>query len=842
MKTTNNLTSPPREKTSVAIQGIDRSTPDDIVTDGACATLKNARFKDGAWRPVCKHKIIKRGISLPLGTNIIYHHPAGGDGKYITELVTIKVDNTKKYTYALYDSKSSTSTTIITLDEMATVSHFGNVLILASNNSLHYFLLKDGSYKPYSIPPEPKITLINNSFTPVYPDLVNTLLNFGTWEKYSSSSSTARKRARWAVYDLASDSPMIATSYTNTDGRRMWMGEIAYFCAYRMADGTIVPCTPIKILTSEDTSLADSNIILHFSLGVVDEKVYLEQRHENNMPPENTMTCNQLKYIAPSLGVTLPNSIDKTLFTSFVVFTTRLNSIIELKTARLLSDYRGGSTPPYQQNDLLNQPFYIAQEIPMENFVANIDLSYDVLENAVTNAMYTPSNNSHTLVGDTSLDYNSRLHLAALSIIPNKGYNSIFDATGDGDAYNLAYDIDIDNTTYTVGYSELLSSNPISPSTNVITYPDYRARLLRIFSSSKSASFKLTPAIANNVAYYTAPSTRWLKYPPITATYRDGEHTPITISSSISQPNRIQVSATNNCFSFPFENNYAVGSANNRIIAMQSAAIKIGDEKVGALPLYVFTTEGIYALRAGEETLYATVNPVNYDKIINPNTLAINGAIVYITDKGVHMLTSQGTQVISTPIHDAAGRPPLDFLRNCKIIYPKQYNEVVFLDESRADGEVYVYNIDAEYWSTRTLKGKKLNTDELCLETAIYDLADEDESQAERMTIHTRPIKLGNVEYKRLDTIIPRLSTGDNGIIFNLSINGSVDGSNYHELRKVATTIPAEKINPVVVRRTPFSAKYFKCSLILEGDGSTYNSSITHIDFEWYMKFKHRMR
>ena len=100
MKTTNNLTSPPREKSSVVIQGIDRSTPDDIVTDGACATLKNARFKDGAWRPVCKHKIIKRGISLPLGTNIIYHHPAGGDGKYITELVTIKVDNTKEYTYA----------------------------------------------------------------------------------------------------------------------------------------------------------------------------------------------------------------------------------------------------------------------------------------------------------------------------------------------------------------------------------------------------------------------------------------------------------------------------------------------------------------------------------------------------------------------------------------------------------------------------------------------------------------------------------------------------------------------------------------------------------------------
>lgn len=36
----------------MAISGLDRSTPDDIVKDGACKELHNVRYKDNAWRPV----------------------------------------------------------------------------------------------------------------------------------------------------------------------------------------------------------------------------------------------------------------------------------------------------------------------------------------------------------------------------------------------------------------------------------------------------------------------------------------------------------------------------------------------------------------------------------------------------------------------------------------------------------------------------------------------------------------------------------------------------------------------------------------------------------------------
>ena len=259
--------------------------------------------------------------------------------------------------------------------------------------------------------------------------------------------------------------------------------------------------------------------------------------------------------------------------------------------------------------------------------------------------------------------------------------------------------------------------------------------------------------------------------------------------------------------------------------------------------MYAFTEEGIYALRAGSETLYARVDAINYDKIINPNTLAINGGIVYITEKGVHLLTSAGSTVISTPIHDANGMPPLDFLRTCKILWPKQYNEIVLLNED--SHSAYVFNLDSAYWSTRDLQGRKINTDELIYGQSIYDLSDEDENRALPCTIETRPIKLGNVEFKRLETIVPRMATNNNSALVDIQVDGSVDGSAYSQLRMVqAESVDANKINPLVLRRTPFSAKYFKVMLDIDAtpDEATYNTSITHIDFEWYHRFKSRMR
>ena len=141
--------------------------------------------------------------------------------------------------------------------------------------------------------------------------------------------------------------------------------------------------------------------------------------------------------------------------------------------------------------------------------------------------------------------------------------------------------------------------------------------------------------------------------------------------------NKLRVSAANNPFSFPLANSYAIGSGNNRIIAVNSAAIEMSDAKFGEFPLYVFTEEGIFALQSGSgEILYSSIIPINYDCIINPKTLAVNYNILYITDRGIMAMSSEGVSLISEPVNDQHNTPPIEFLRTAYLCYHLAHNEV----------------------------------------------------------------------------------------------------------------------------------------------------------------------
>jgi hypothetical protein len=88
------------------------------------------------------------------------------------------------------------------------------------------------------------------------------------------------------------------------------------------------------------------------------------------------------------------------------------------------------------------------------------------------------------------------------------------------------------------------------------------------------------------------------------------------------------------------------------------------------------------------------------------------------------------------------------------------------------------------------------------------------------------------------------MATNDKMVVFAMDVDGSVDGYSYSELRKVIDEeLESHRVNPITLRRTPFSAKYFKCHMLMEPElGESFNPSITHIDFEWYRKLRHRMR
>lgn len=887
------LSTPPRQKTSVAIIGLDRSTPDDIVQDGACKELHNVRYKDNAWRPVHEHKVVAHP-NLPISTadttyNIVYKHPATPESHYVVE---IKVNG--KYYYYDYDSAiaqwKDAITLIASFAEQQEVSHFGNVLTFRGASTTS-FLLSKNRYTTFVIPPY-SLTSIS-SYSSKHAQATQVRLGdrqagFGyPWEEYNpeniqGANSPWEYRGAWfPIHNITQDYPTVSAEDDH------WVGELLLFTTWRMADGANLSPSPLHLLKSYEGKYPVPN-------GYARKIGIAPSPREQFLARQNGKDLSSLdKYLAitieatniadtgvyapqteqftrawlPNLRIDIPVDAELSAVTHIAIWATRIHPIFAFNRTYSVEQGRdnnfGGtkeivSTSEsfisyYDKTNLAEQPFYLVREIPVEDIITeegkryiNIQLSSSVLENITTNLVYAPNNNIHDVDFDCALDYNNQLHTANITTRLCDGYN-LGDNEPEGTTKYLQRDyisIEVNNAVYNVLSTSMRSNTGAvgsSPYSHVLSYPDARAKSIKADGIGR---FTFTPAVANNFAWYHAPHSEEEKYPLIERTLQSFVHPDDDVDNrEVKQPNRIQVSAPNNPFSFPFENNYAVGSSNNRIITLQSAAIEMSDAKFGEMPLYAFTTEGIFALQAGSETLYSNVIPINYDKIINPNTLAINGAIVYITEKGVHLLTNQGTQVISSPIHDSAGMPPLDFLRTCKIIYPKQYNEIVLLNEADKEGVAYVYNLDAGYWSTRDLEGFKLNTDELYLGNTIYDLADEDESKALPMTITTRPIKLGNIEFKRLETIAPRMSSGDKDFASHIHLTGSVDGTNYMTLREHDLDIEAHKVNPFTLRRTPFSAKYFKYHMFMEPkQGETFNPSITHIDFEWYIKFRRRMR
>lgn len=905
MMKNDNLTSPPRQRTSVAIQGIDRSSPDDIVKDGMCEELHNLRWKDNAWRPVHPHK--KRSVKgLPDGQvtpTIIYKHPVSDPDYYIGQLKLI----TGSYRYVNYNITSGEYTTIATFRTLQKVSHFGNVLMFSdwSRGTASSFLFRSGQYEEYvtnTLFPTLSSSLVHDPSKGIKPLAFSVSENFTVsfdtpnaqnfnytflkdrWYEARSSihldfnpldevvnlaPSSCKFRflwefARWDTNDNTADTidyKQIA-AYDND----RWYGEHALFAALRMKDGSIINPSPLSIAISNNNYKG-----CMVKRGLIDFYKFENTSYVRNQfngivlisreysPSENLAYASlpdaPISYVYEDITVSIPTSVNTSLIDSIALYSTRVYSSIDVaKIRKATEDFESPVFEVFNDIPLASQPFYLLTEknllecdIIDDNYIFGYRFASDDAELITTKTVYSPSI-AHNIFSQGDLDYNHRLHLYDIKEYLNDSpiFNAIRDENFD---FSTQIGIHLQNSNIE-GFkwgSPISGMNIKDEYSLILSYHDYRVVDFLVHVSVTdpyTLAFRAREAMGNNIAYFVNRPTADFKYPPIIISSQHGgiqsSFMP-TADNALIQPNRLQVSAPNNPFSFPFENSYSFGSSNNRIIAMQSAAIEMHEMKVGELPLYVFTEEGIFALVAGQNTLYASVAAINYDRIINPNTLAINGAIVYITEKGVHLLTSQGTQVISTPIHDANGIPPLDFLRTCKILWPKQYNEVVLHNEN--DNKAYVFNLDSGYWSTRTLNGVKLNTDELHSSSFIYDLTDEDESISLDASFTTRPIKLGNVEFKRLETIIPRMNTGAGGSQIDLQLQGSVDGHEYHIMRECRSSYDLNRVNPMVVRRTPFSAKYFNISMQFSpSSNASLATSITHVDLEWYHKFMRKMR
>ena len=770
------------------------------------------------------------------------------------------------------------------------ISHFGNVLIvmIPSEQRVIYYALDDTVYREFQIPERPVVRQDP------------TLASGGTYGRdYTLCTGIRSYRGEdllkdqvVPIYNMSTGTFHIA----QVDGEYFW-GEVCFFAAFRMFDGSVVSPSALNIAISEP-----------FRTGT-EGRMYYNYTNQNiiNLPFFKAWEENGEKFfgvsiypydgydaqsgytaatfwIRPYITISIPNGIDSELIESVVIFSTRINPIWDAEKLNSIHVTYTPSTPyigitdPYRylaNNRLPEQPFYFVKSIPLDDFTDGeykMYLGADLLDGIEHNSTYEPVD-MHSLFYDVAKEYNSRMHIggnAGLRLF--EGYGSDFFPVSESDpAYSILTNIRIDDRNYRVSApsSNALNDDAQLIYNRILSYPDYRAsfmyapatdigdgvsrKLIKLESAvttnfawainendSEHASSTETPYATTYHLKYSASMAAIMETP---AEYYDATDAIVPLN------NKLRVSAANNPFSFPLANSYAIGSGNNRIIAVNSAAIEMSDAKFGEFPLYVFTEEGIFALQSGSgEILYSSTIPINYDRIINPITLAVNYNILYITDRGIMAMSSEGVSLISEPVNDQHNTPPIEFLRTAYLCYHPSHNEVSVWNpelpkqSAGAESSAYIYSLSGHYWTTRDMDGAKLNTNELIVRDSnehiqILDIDNEEfrPDQVIKVRIVSRPLKLGSTEYKRLETLVLRLHALEPQPI-RILIEGSTDLKTWITLRDTGA-VSANR--DVLLRRFPCSMCYLR--LTLEASVAS-QLDLTRFDMEYYLRFHHRLR
>lgn len=828
----------PIQQLSVTLQGVDTSTPRNTVETGKCEVLHNLRYHDSAWRNVNPYQTLK---SIPISDkyilDIVYKHPTSADDKYIAwihETGASVVYLTEVSINDTIDDMWTDKKIILTASSSdyasINISHYGNVLIVQMPEEIEYYIYSNNAYQQFNYPQPPILVLSRNSSIP-YP----TGISLEIMAPYGESAGNWRSHK---IYNINTGSYILPETGGEQD---MWHGEIALFACYRMSNGTNIAQSAVGIIASEPSFNIESSTPADLMFAKV---------HDTNTNEDYVIAVSKPKtgtdricLIKATVGVAIPDSIDNNIIDRVAIYATRINPIFRIPKENIVSypDFNYNSTSPngkafsdeYAENDLFNQPFYLVEEKRVSEIDGTwiIELNHTKLTEALSKTVYNPSQSLHKIISANALlEHKSRLHMGGVITRLFNGYQGMYINSGSTSLPAYTH-INIDDREYIVGREHMVENQKLQyPFNKVLSYPDYRASSIQL---SATAEYNLSEALAINMAYYLTKSTPKRKYPDIIT--GSGKAATATISDVVKESNKMQVSVVNNPFAMDFATTYDIGYINTQIVAICAITDTQFASRYVPYSLYIFTSDGIFAPEDGSgATLYNRIIFVNHDIINNPRTIGTNNYVFYISERGIHAISSLESVVISTPIN-INGRT-IDF-SEAALVYTHRWNELnVFCKDNRGNNLIYTYSLDNKMWSTRDLLPHAASYNILPKNTLsinsgseyiIADTEHEDTLLPVNIKIHTREI-MYNHHHTRLNHIIVFLQSLPSDI--SVTIQGSNNMVDWTTIR-FANFCAAE--SELFIKRTLSSAKYYR---ILFESSSQY-LSITHIDILLYIKY-----
>lgn len=401
--------------------------------------------------------------------------------------------------------------------------------------------------------------------------------------------------------------------------------------------------------------------------------------------------------------------------------------------------------------------------------------------------------------------------------------------------------------------------------TKQISYPDYRARQVVFWIRYRGTVIshwtqELVSSPAQNMSWALMTNLDGTKFGQsiYDYVYREIEsdsdfstlpstgYVPVSgdsVNAQIVSQNKVWVSESSNPFDFRTSHIYTIGTQGEQIREMIATSERMTEVAYGYHPLLVFTDRAVYALESGEgEVLYARNIPVLSQTILEgTNAAEGSGIVFFLSATGVMAFVrgeSSSLQTISEALKRYAGLRPADevlvdfddYARSARLMFNRKESELIVYNP--ATDYAYIYSLSGQYWTRRAWDGAvEPYFNELATGAGVVSLSEEDPARPmAECRLVTRPLKLGSLEYKRIETLAARMRWGA-GRSFRLEVEGSDDAIRWFSLRS--------ERNRSMIRRTPSSFRYHRFRLV--GSGADY-LAITHFDVEFYNRFIHRLR
>lgn len=912
----------------IQLRGLSREPSDRMTEDGGCAESLNVTLTNEELAPTLAPRnvtsvVVGSGAASNATDKYVYVHQVAGEENYIA-----MTSGGAFYVYIQGNRTQIEGLSLSSGETFNSITSIGNTLIISTNLNMHYVLYKNGSYLYLGTKiPEPQVKFVATPVERTSQELAARKYSAEEFGSFGDHSIAILLTSRWTAAFWNG----LANKYDS--GEYIYgfdEGDITYSQAINLTSEFIWSKVQSVVNSDRDDDTFVFPIFVRSAVKLFDGSyIYqsvpflLHSGHNRSITVDCLPLPDDSSSLTKVMGINLDEFTAKAevdweigdwgdivrgvdFFISTDVCNPKMNARVNgafdvssqdvLSTFKFLGQSTNGELDDIREELLSKVNFYQIESMNSDEFSGGsqtIDIkAYGQDELVVRPKLPDDFLSHHGMVAIGGISsYNQRLIYNGVKTTIYPGYEflqSTVYQTGESlgsDVYVFKYYIQTEQGIICSVISQNASGSEMFTYDTIIGdsatlygipqgfmyYPDPRCFKVEIYRGTASGPEELfTLKMAEHPGLNGAYALCSLDENIVNAgteSSASGEY-PTSEDPTYEDWQKLLMSEAYNPWSFPSDNR---ATFNEDIITTATTTKALSAGQFGEFPLYVFTRGGIWALPISDTGALTAPSPLSRDVVISADGVTpIDQAIVYITSRGVALLTGSDCQDLSpnmsgphysleeeasdllddTPWEDLIpvvtdSTPFNQFMATSKCLYDYAGKRLIFFNTALQETAQYQYILQLEtgVWHKQSLIPQgvsfvsKINSYPesyaCCMYDgfyAIYDFANVYDPSMVQATLPGIVITRGI----NLDQSFARKSITD------LKIRGYIDRNSENDKIKYILMGSSDGIHYGVVSSLRGSSyKFYRLVILLDLDAG---ERVSWIDMEFDPRLQNKLR